>query len=279
MSIRLYAATCGWLTMPYNFFLQGEQGFIALPVPCYLIDHPKGTALFDTGLESALQTGDEEQRKKALGIVESFAKHEFLPGENIAERLIAFGYDPDKIDFIINSHLHVDHCGGNELIKNARLVVQKREWEAAHRDESIEANGFLPHQYQHGHDRMEIDGEHDLFGDGRVVLLPTYGHTPGHQSLKIRLDDGDIVLSADACYMKKSLEKMILPDPMVVGDAEQMLESFRRIQRLQDAGALIIFGHDPFQWKRLNSGPFSEITRDVLEKSAQGESYTSEAVQ
>jgi len=119
--------------MPYNFFLQGEEGFIALPVPCFLIDHPKGTAVFDTGLEPALQTDDEEKRKKALGIVESFAKHEFLPGENIAERLTAFGYDPDKIDFIINSHLHIDHCGGNELIKNARLVVQKREWEAGSR--------------------------------------------------------------------------------------------------------------------------------------------------
>jgi len=63
---------------------------------------------------------------------------------------------------------------------------------------------------------------------------------------------------------------MILPDPMVVGDEDSMLASFRRIKKLQDDGALIVFGHDPVQWKQLNSGPFREITRDAISGTIHG---------
>ena len=70
---------------------------------------------------------------------------------------------------------------------------------------------------------QKINGEHDLFGDGRIVTIPTFGHTPGHQSLKVRLDSGDIILTADACYLKESLtndEQVVLDsiDPSICSD-------------------------------------------------------------
>ena len=91
-----------------------------------------------------------------------------------------------------------------------------------------------------------VDGEHDLFGDGRLVCLATHGHTPGHQSLRVRLDGGDVVLTADACYLRRTLEHEHLP--AVVYDREAMLASLRRLRALRDGGARLIYGHDAEAW-------------------------------
>ncbi|MGO4352661.1 MBL fold metallo-hydrolase [Rhizobium sp. RAF36] len=167
--------------------------------------------------------------------------------------------------------MHFDHCGGNELINNARLVLQKREWIAATTPETIEQNSYLIRQYDLGHDRLPVDGEHDLFGDGSVVLIPTHGHTPGHQSLKVKLADGEVILSADACYLRKALEKMVLPDPAFVRDGKATLERFRRLQKFQNDGVLVVFGHDPEQWKHLNSGPIKELFHATVAEAARGQ--------
>ncbi len=86
-------------------------------------------------------------------------------------RLEAIDRDPGKIDFIVNSHLHFDHAGGNELVPNATMVVQKREWQAAQDPETAAKVGFFRADFDHGHKVMQVDGEHDLFGDGSVVCL------------------------------------------------------------------------------------------------------------
>jgi glyoxylase-like metal-dependent hydrolase (beta-lactamase superfamily II) len=99
----------------------------------------------------------------------------------------------------------------------------------------------------------DIDGEHDLFGDGRVVCIPTYGHTPGHQSLRVRLDTQEIVLTADACYLRRTLEEMLLPT--VAHDREAMLASLRQLRRLQERGARIFYGHDPEFWATVPQAP------------------------
>src|SRR5436309_15881145 len=99
--------------------------------------------------------------------------------------------------------------------------------------------GFdLPLDYQ------LIDGEHDVFGDGQVVLLPTYGHTPGHQSVRVRAGKGtDLVLTADACYTRENMDRDVLPT--VLWDAEEMARSLRRLRDLRDQqGATGIYGHD-----------------------------------
>lgn len=260
MSVRLYGTTCGWLTMAFDFFRPGGQGWLAIPVPSYLIVHPKGTALFDTGLETALQSKDPATVDAALGVSAGYALPTFAAGEDIAARLREFGVDPDRIDFLINSHLHLDHCGGNVAIPNARLVIQKREWEASRTPELIQQNYYMPRQYDLGHDRLTVDGEHDLFGDGSVVLLPTFGHTPGHQSLRVRLADGDVILAADACYLRETLESMLLPDPAVAANSSAMRENYEFLTRVEQQGCLVVFGHDPDQWQHLNSGPLKEIT-------------------
>lgn len=249
MAVELYAMTCGWLTMSLKAMLEGSEGKIKVPVPTYLIKHPKGNVLFDTGLNKQVQT-DPFGR---LGDIAKYYAIDFEPGEDVAARLLTLGVEPGDIDYLVNSHLHFDHCGGNDAIDAAPMVVQRREWEAAADPDMAAKIGFMKQDFDHGHDRILADGEHDIFGDGAVVCLPTYGHTPGHQSLKVRLATGDVVLTGDACYLRRTLEEMRLP--LILHDADQMRESLKKLKELQDRGARIFFGHDPDFWATVPQAP------------------------
>jgi N-acyl homoserine lactone hydrolase len=243
--MRLHALTCGWLTADLHLFLTGASGDVRAPVPSYLIEHPRGLVLFDSGLHADTRIDAE----KRLGFLAKLFHVEFGAGETVGERLRALGHDPARVTHLVTSHLHFDHTGGHSEIANARLVVQRHEWEAGHTPELMQKNGYNPLDYDLGHALELVDGEHDLFGDGSVVCLPTYGHTPGHQSLRVRLASGEVVLTADACYFRRTLEEMNLPP--IVHDAEQMTESLRRLAALRARGARLFFGHDPELWATL----------------------------
>ena len=254
MAVKVYAMTCGWISGDFNLMMADVPGRIRFPVPAYLIDHPKGRVLFDSGLHPDIQT---DMRGRAGDVMADLFEVEFRPGEEIEARLAALDIAADSIDYIVNSHLHWDHTGGNTLVANAKIIIQKKEWEAGQVPELIEQNLFNPADYNHGHQIQQIDGEHDLFGDGTVVTVPTYGHTPGHQSLKVKLASGDIILAADACYFRQTLMDMHLPN--IVFDKVKMLESLKTLRRLQTAGARIFYGHDPEFWQQVPQAPL-ELT-------------------
>ena len=229
MELNVYAFTCGWLTLPAALLLAGEKGKLTVPVPSYLIEHPKGRVIFDTGLHVDTQT-DPSRRLGRLAPIHTVG---FKPGEEIAARLSSLEVAPAKIDFIINSHLHFDHCGGNEQLPNATLLIQRREWEAGHNADLIESVYYDPHDYDHGHQVKLIDGEHDLFGDGRVVCIPTPGHTPGHQSLLVHLKKtGDVVLSGDVVHFRSNWDNRRVPGFNY--DKDKSLASMDKITRILD---------------------------------------------
>lgn len=226
-------------------FLEGTEGRIRVPVPAWLVEHPEGTVLFDAGMHPEVGT-DPEGR---LGGLAKIFDADYGADETCAARLAQRGFAADRIDLVVASHLHFDHAGGLETVPNARLVVQRREWQAAKDPDLAARNAFDRKDWDHGHDLLLIDGEHDLFGDGSVVCLPSHGHTPGHQSLRVRLPEGDFVLTSDACYLRQTLDDLHLPG--VVYDREQMLASLQRFRALEAAGATLLFGHDPDQWATL----------------------------
>ena len=249
MAVELYAFTCGFLTLPRAFLLKGESGMITVPVPSYLIVHPKGRVLFDTGLhEKEL----ENPADYAGDVIARYHTFHFSAGEEIGARLRAIGVDPDGINIVVNSHLHFDHCGGNAQLPNADILIQRRELEHARATGST--NGYLVTDWDTGQRFREVDGEHDIFGDGTVVCLPTYGHTPGHQSLRVQTElGGEYILCGDACYLKDSLEQMHAPG--IIVDREAALAVFRKFRELQELGARIMFGHDPDFWKSIPQAP------------------------
>jgi N-acyl homoserine lactone hydrolase len=250
MSLTVFALTCGHLTGEFGHLMEGGEGRIRLPIPAYLIEHPKGTALFDTGMHPDCQHDPATRLGPRLAGLFEFDYH---PGEEIDARLAVFDRDPAKIDLIINSHFHFDHVGGNALIPNATMLVQRREWDAGMDPDSAARRGFDPRDFDLGHKLRLVDGEHDVFGDGSVVCLPTHGHTPGHQSLKLRLPSREVVLAADSCYFCRTLRERRLP--RFAYDHEAMLASLDRLAALETSGARIFFGHDPEFWQTVPQAP------------------------
>ena len=151
-----------------------------MPVLSFLVDHPRGKLLFDTGvhcqarLDPVGRLGPERVKRLTVKSQE---------GDDVIPQLARLGLTPGDVRYVANSHLHFDHCGGNEFFPRATFLVQRPELESARRPGFVPSYSPSPIDFDHPLDYQMIDGEHDVFGDGAVVLLPTYGHTPGHQSL------------------------------------------------------------------------------------------------
>ena len=249
MSVRLYALTCGEVTVPADSFLAGEKGKLKVAIPAYLIDHPEGKVLFDTGLNLAMRQHKEE----LLGPLAATQELDFPNGSDIVSRLTAMAIETSAIRYVINSHLHYDHCGGNQHFPRATVVLQRREWKAAQNPKTWAAGIYVPADFRHDQEIMEIEGEHDLYGDGLLVLFPTYGHTPGHQSLRVRLPSGDVVLAGDCCYLKRTLDRLHMPAGAY--KMEQARASVMWLREMQASGARIFFGHDPEFWETVPQAP------------------------
>jgi N-acyl homoserine lactone hydrolase len=245
MPLSLYAFNTGWFQCRPGYFIEGETGdYLRGPVPSFLIDHPKGRALFDTGM------GERYRRTAETALPANKFGLQWFEGMEIAARLRAIDVDPASINWIINSHLHIDHCGGNASLPNATIIVQSRELAAAQATE--EAGLYEAKDFATGQPIKAIDGEHDLFGDGSVRIIPTHGHTPGHQSVIVKLPKGDILLAGDCCYTERNLDLMALQGAMA--DKEAGWASMRYLAKQRDAGTRILFGHDGLQWAGIREG-------------------------
>jgi glyoxylase-like metal-dependent hydrolase (beta-lactamase superfamily II) len=245
--MKLYAFTCGSVTAPFRGEADGE---IRVPVPSYLIEHEQGRVLVDTGMHP----GVRDDPHARIGWVADMMKLALPEDEDIASRLRAIGVEPGSLRYLVNTHLHFDHAGGNELIpEDVELVVQRREWQAGHDEREVKANVYNPSDYDQSRKVLAVEGEHDLFGDGTILLLPTPGHTPGHQSLRLNLDGADVVICADACYFANWMDSE--ETPPYGFDKDQEVASLRGLRALRDAGAWMIYGHDPGQWASLPLAP------------------------
>ena len=249
MTVQLFAFTCGHVTSERANFLEGETGKLTVPVPAYLIVHDDGKVLFDTGLNLAIR----QEKARLMGPLADSQEIDFPEDADIASHLSRLGVATADIRYVVNSHLHYDHCGGNEHFSKATLVVHAREWRAAHMASTRAAGIYHPDDFDHMATVRQADGELDLFGDGSVVVFPTPGHTPGHQSLRLQLASGTIVLAADCCYLKQTLDALHLPASTY--NRDQMLQSLGKLRRMQSDGARIFFGHDPDFWKTVPQAP------------------------
>ena len=264
MGVRLYAMNCGWLTMPLGFALPGGKGTIRVPVPCYLVDHPRGKALFDTGMHVASQS----DAAAYLGGFAAFFQVHFEPGEEIAARLEKLGIDQREILYLVNSHLHFDHVGGNAQIPDVPIVIQRKEWEAGREPDLIQSCGYKPTDYDLGQDVIQVAGEHDLFGDGSAVCLPTYGHTPGHQMVFVRLSGGeeflfigDIGWSLDNITELKT--RPASTATRIKEDPQALMHQMIWIKQVMDAdGIFVVPSHDDvLLTKYVEDGLFGQLLR------------------
>lgn len=240
--MRLIPVESGFMTADAGVLCEGASGNTRFPVCCWVIEHPRGTVIFDTGLHAELLT-DPGRMGDLSSVFAVEMKHDL--GSAIAQQ----GVDPANIDYIVFSHLHFDHSGGTAAIPNAGIIVQADEWQAGHSDEFVASTAYRASDFDLGHDVTKVQGLHDIFGDGSVVCIPTPGHTAGHQSLKVELDSGSVLLVGDCCYWRRMLEEDLLP-PFGF-DREQQRESMKALRKHHDEGVRLIFGHDAEQWAEI----------------------------
>jgi glyoxylase-like metal-dependent hydrolase (beta-lactamase superfamily II) len=107
-------------------------------------------------------------------------------------------------------------------------------------------------EFDTGQPFKRIQGEYDVFGDGTVVLFPTPGHTPGHQSARVRTATGEAILASDCCNLKRSLDELHLPDHC--HDADQYLARLKSLSAMRARGARIFYSHDPDFWAGVPQG-------------------------
>ena len=227
-----------------------------VPVLSFLVAHPRGRLLFDTGVhcqarvDPLTRLGAERMKRLAVKSRE---------GEDVVPQLAVLGLTPGDVRYVANSHLHFDHCGGNEFFPKATFLVQRPELQAARTPGFVPRYNPSPIDFDHPLDYELIEGEHDVFGDGSVVLFPTYGHTPGHQSLRIRADKAmHVVCASDACYTRDNMDRDVLPN--ILWDAAVMRDSLAALRRLRDRdGATMFYGHDPDQWTAVPRAPAAVV--------------------
>lgn len=193
-SLRLYAFNCGSIeVMDVSVFHPGigKDQRKQLTDSCYLIIHPKGSLMWDTGLTDALV-----QIPEGKTVYKIF---NFRVTKTLASQMKEIGVVPESVNYLGISHMHSDHNGNANLFPRATLLMQKEEYAAAFGPEPSKY-GFDPSNYPTLRSNIVklLEGDHDVFGDGTVVIKRTLGHTPGHQALFVKLPrSGNILLTGD----------------------------------------------------------------------------------
>ena len=236
-SVRLYVFDCGHLRIPdpgrFSLFPH-EVSTLELSVPCYLIEHPDGTLLWDAGLSDSLAEGSPHTQ--ANGTVTTVTA-------TLRAQLEELGYQPADITYLALSHLHYDHAGNANDFVASTWLVQRPEHEAAFGD----AQGFFDQALYaelENSETMLLDGDHDVFGDGTVVIKSAPGHTPGHQVLFVDLaETGGVVLSGDLYHFPEN--RTLKRVPTFNFDEAQTLASMDAVEDfLMESGARLWIEHD-----------------------------------
>ena len=198
-----------------------------MPVPCFLIRHPEGDLLWDTGLPQGRS-------------LEAWA----MPGPDLVGQLDGLGCAPPAIRFLALSHGHFDHAGNARLFDRSTWLVNPAEREYMFNDEARGDTAFADYAALEDSARLEITDDHDVFGDGSVLVIQAPGHTPGHCALLVRLPEaGPILLSGDLWHLAESRVHRRMP--MANTDRAQTLASMDRVEAiLRETGARLIIQHE-----------------------------------
>ena len=216
---------------------------------CYLIKHTKGLMLWDSGLADSI--ADQPDGVTAAGGTLTMHK-----SKTLAAQLAEIGVAPSQVTHLAFSHTHSDHVGNANLFTAATLYIQQSEYDAAFGPEAAKFN-FVPANYEklRANPMVKLNGDYDIFGDGSVLILATPGHTPGHQSLLVRLPKrGAVVLSGDAAHFQDNWVNRRVPGFNF--DKEQSRQSMDKIAAILTVErAQLWINHDKAQSSAIPHGP------------------------
>ncbi|MFV0130833.1 N-acyl homoserine lactonase family protein [Streptomyces sp. HMX112] len=208
----------------------GEEHPRVEPALAYLVRHDAGVLLLDSGVGTGSPDADAHYRPRR---------------NDLAAALAAQGLGFDDIDVVVNCHLHFDHCGGNPLLPGRPVFVQRAELAAARAGGyTVEALVDFP-----GARYEEADGEAEVWPGVRVV--PTPGHTAGHQSLVVSGREGTVVLAGQAYDFASHFASAEMARRAALGTAGPPPAPYRPwLDRLAAFGPhRVLFAHDRSVWE------------------------------
>lgn len=256
---KVYLLDCGTMCLDrtYMFLDAGLSGNYRFPVYGVLVDHEEGRFLFDTGF-------DIEHIRNIVAWTDPAQTAE----QTIPAQLHLAGFRPEEISHVINSHYHLDHCGGNKYCKHATTVCHVCELETLRSPAPSEEIPYSEVSFAPGLRTSADPGRAtDMFtprfetlkGDQEIAsgvfLFETLGHTAGHYSLMVKLKNRrPMLFAADACYSQQNLDLMCIQagnhDPAA---ARGSLQRLKDLAEKHDAE--IFFSHDAASWPKYSRAP------------------------
>jgi N-acyl homoserine lactone hydrolase len=276
--VRLHPLLTGRLIRPEAWFLR-EQGrfawrrafglgvkreeWLSVPVPAFLVEHPgAGPILIDTGLHPSVAVKPQANLGRLSRF--TFKEVQMTPEQAAPAQLRKRGIEPSAVKVVLMTHLHIDHASAISEFPESTFVVSSTEWEAASGKGQL--HGYVKRQFDHGFDYRLLDFEgpdaesfsgfarsFDVFGDGSVRAVYTPGHTLGHMSIVLRTARAEVLVAADAAYLRRTLEDTHLP--YRTEDEHRFRRSLREIRQYasETPEALIVPGHDWDAWQELEA--------------------------
>ena len=250
-NIRLYTMDCGKLTMANADGFSDDGAYKGKPasmvVPCYLIRHPKGDLVWDTGVPQSI--ADNPGGAAPGGIIVT---------AKLTDQLKQLNLSPADIEYVSISHSHFDHIGNAGLFAASTWIVDADERAYAFRPAArADAKGFAAYSALETSKTVLIEGDatHDVFGDGSVTIHQTPGHTPGHTVLLVRLRKaGPVMLTGDMWHIAESRAARRVPSFNV--DRAMSLRSMDTVEALaKETGARVILEHVPADFEALPKFP------------------------
>lgn len=200
---------------------------------------------YQAALKPLLIITDSENMLVDTGIAPlppSLAKYvKFTKDIDIVQSLSSYGLSTDDISVVVNTHMHMDHCGNNRLFTRANYVVQKAELDYSKNPDRFMRGGYVREFYEDLQFET-VDGRNEITNG--VTVMDTPGHTPGHQSVIVQAGGRKIVYTGDAAPLLENLERRDITG--IIYDPKKELES---IDRLRAEGGEVIASHDLLQMK------------------------------
>jgi glyoxylase-like metal-dependent hydrolase (beta-lactamase superfamily II) len=250
-SLKLYVFECGRvlardLSLFNPLIKKGTE--MEMVTPCYLIQHKQGTLIWDAGLS-------DELIKTPAGVDVLDGAFHMSVKTTLTSQLNAIHVDPLSVNYLAFSHLHNDHTGNAKLFINATWLMQESEYQVAY-GPNADQYGYHPDDYANLPDVriVKLHGEYDVFGDGSVTIIPTPGHSAGHQSLLVNLSDtGPVLLSGDLYHFQFNRDHYGIP---VWNDKKATIRSFALVDELlEKTNAQLWIHHDKPQFDVLKKSP------------------------
>jgi glyoxylase-like metal-dependent hydrolase (beta-lactamase superfamily II) len=246
---RLYVFDCGTLVYdkPEDYNLtRDEVKDSNMGVTCYLVVHPRGMLLFDTGLNDRLVG-----RPLYENVLEGYGQIKF---NTLSGQLADIGVTAADINYLVLSHYHWDHIGNAADFAGSTWLVYHGDREQMFGKEARAYPWFNQYAALEHSKTVELTGDHDVFGDGSVVVIATPGHTEGHCSLLVRLKNtGPVLLSGDLYHYPEERPLNRMPE------SEKTLGTVQSRQKIEEllrrTGAQLWIGHSMEFFRTVRKSP------------------------